>query len=520
MSITTKFMVNMKSAFSFLAALLLLAGCVREQPNVIVITATFQPAAGTPVQGGLVPTPSALPGAIVAEAATAAPSGRYVVQPGDTLSVIAAAQGVSVTMLVEANGLINPNALSVGQVLVIPSAPSAVGVDFRVLPDNRMVRAPRSTAFDVRAFVAGQPGYVRVATDIVDGVTLSAADIIERIAYEYSVDARLLLALLELRGGWLRNPNPEERWKTYPLGAGASPLGFDRNGLYRQLAWGADQMNFGYYRRKYANFSLIEFPQEGVALRFADGINPATAGVQYMLSQFNTYGRWQAEVSPSGLYATYLALFGDPFADAVESLTPPGLTQPQLALPFPSGQTWYFTGGPHGGWGAGSAWAAVDFAPPDDLESVSSGCYVSENFATAVAPGVIARTAEGVVVLDLDGDGDESTGWSILYLHIATQDRIAAGTVVRVGDAIGRPSCEGGFSNGTHIHLARRYNGEWIPADCTNCPAALAMPPFEMGGWVFYGYPGQEYQGYARSGSNERVADQGRANPLNRMDGG
>ena len=499
--------------------MLMLTACVRDQPDVIVITATFLPSQSGGTLDPLLPTPTALP--IVTQpidvgVSSQAP-GRYTVQPGDTLSAIAANSGVSVTMLTEANNLVNPNALEVGQVLVIPNAPSVAASDFRILPDNRLVRAPGSATFDVVGFINAVPGYIRIATDIVNGETLTATAIVQRVAYEYSVDPRLLLALLELRAGWLTNPNPDDYRKTYPLGAQASPLGFDRNGLYRQLTWGADQLNYGYYRRKYSNLSLIEFATEGIALRFADSVNYGTAGVQYMLSQYNTYANWQREISASGLYATYLALFGDPFAGAVDSLIPLGLEQPLLTLPFPASQEWFFTGGPHGGWGAGSAWAAVDFAPPDDLETVTSGCYVSANFVTAIAPGVIARTAEGVVVLDLDGDGDESTGWSILYLHIASQDRISAGTSVNVGDRIGRPSCEGGFSNGTHLHIARRYNGEWLPTDCSNCPSDRAVPNFVMSGWTFYGYVNQEYQGYTRSGDAERVADQGRENPLNRI---
>jgi hypothetical protein len=66
--------------------------------------------------------------------------------------------------------------------------------------------------------------------------------------------------------------------------------------------------------------------------------------------------------------------------------------------------------------------------------------------------------------LDLDGDGNEQTGWVIYYLHVASRDRIAVGAKVRAGDPIGHPSCEGGEATGTHIHIARKYNGEWIPA--------------------------------------------------------
>ena len=68
-------------------------------------------------------------------------------------------------------------------------------------------------------------------------------------------------------------------------------------------------------------------------------------------------------------------------------------------------------------------------------------------------------------MLDLDGDGDERTGWNVFYLHVATKDRIPLGATLQQGDRIGHPSCEGGRSTGTHIHIARKFNGEWMPAE-------------------------------------------------------
>jgi hypothetical protein len=47
---------------------------------------------------------------------------------------------------------------------------------------------------------------------------------------------------------------------------------------------------------------------------------------------------------------------------------------------------------------------------------------------------------------------------------------------VEQGDRIGHPSCEGGFATGTHVHIARKYNGEWI--------LAAGVVPFNLGGWV------------------------------------
>jgi hypothetical protein len=36
---------------------------------------------------------------------------------------------------------------------------------------------------------------------------------------------------------------------------------------------------------------------------------------------------------------------------------------------------------------------------------------------------------------------------------------------VEADSPLGHPSCEGGSATGTHVHLARKYNGEWLAAD-------------------------------------------------------
>jgi len=82
------------------------------------------------------------------------------------------------------------------------------------------------------------------------------------------------------------------------------------------------------------------------------------------------------------------------------------------------------------------------------------------------------------VALDLDGDGDERTGWVIYYFHVATKERVAAGARLGVGDYIGHPSCEGGRATGNHIHISRVYNGEWI--------IAYGTLAFNMEGWSAY----------------------------------
>ena len=88
----------------------------------------------------------------------------------------------------------------------------------------------------------------------------------------------------------------------------------------------------------------------------------------------------------------------------------------------------------------------------------------------------LVRSGVDGVVLDLDGDGNERTGWVIYYLHLASEGRAPAGKDLRAGDPIGYPSCEGGRVTGTHVHIARKYNGEWMLAG--------GVLPFVLDGWI------------------------------------
>jgi murein DD-endopeptidase MepM/ murein hydrolase activator NlpD len=219
---------------------------------------------------------------------------------------------------------------------------------------------------------------------------------------------------------------------------------------------------------------------DGVVVRIASTLNAGTAGVQAFFALVKGEHDWQAAVSENGLYATYNELFGNPFDRAVEPLIPDDLGQPKMQLPFEKSVAWSFTGGPHGGWGDGSAWAAIDFAPPSEV----LGCVSSDAWDVAVADGPILRAGDGEVIQDIDlpgnpADGNEQTGWTVLYMHVETRGRVKPGTYLHAGDHVGHPSCEGGVSTGTHLHLARRYNGEWIPAD--------QNIPFVLDGWVSRG---------------------------------
>lgn len=422
---------------------------------------------------------------------------EYVVQAGDTLGGIADRYALGLETLMQANGLNDPNRLEVGQVLVIPvSTPAAEGAPFKIIPDSELVYGPYSATLDVAEFIESRGGFLAGYTELVGSDELSAAQIVNWVAQHYSVNPRLLLALVEHRSGWVSEPNPAAT--DFPLGY----VDAYHAGLFRQLTWAANELNRGYYLWRVGAVSSWVLA-DGTVVTASPNINAGTAGVQHFFSKLDDRAAWDRDVSLEGLFTTYFYLFGYPFDFAIEPLLPPVLEQPLMQLPFGAGETWSFTGGPHGGWDSGSGWAALDFAPPGEAQ----GCVVSEAWVLAVADGKIVRTGEGVVIQDLDGDGYEQTGWTVLYMHVERRDRVEAGTFVKAGERIGHPSCEGGLSNGTHLHLARRYNGEWIPAD--------GPVPFVLGGWVSSG-TGVEYDGFLRRGSEEVEAWDGN-NPLNQI---
>jgi LasA protease len=407
---------------------------------------------------------------------------QYTVQQGDSLGFIAESYGISVKTLLEANNLTDANVLNIGMVLNVPAPnPGAGGTAFKVIPDSEMVYGPAGVYFNIKSFIDSQNGYLETYEQDVNGFVLTGDEIVWIVARNYSVNPRLLLALLEYQSGWVTNPNPFNT--SYPMGLA------DENhyGLYRQLTWAADTLNRGYYLWKANAISTLAM-NDGTVIPVDPTINAGTAALQYFFAKLDDRPTWEKDASGTGLLLTYYVFFGNPFDRAIEPLIPPSMTQPLMNLPFNKGQTWYFTGGPHGGWDSGSAWAALDFAPPGD----NGGCQASPLWVTAIADGLVLRTSNGALIQDLDNDGYEQTGWVILYMHIAEDGREQPGEYLYAGDHIGHPSCEGGISNATHVHLARKYNGEWIAAD--------GRLPFNLDGWISSG-GGKEYDGYLTRGS-------------------
>lgn len=395
----------------------------------------------------------------------------YYTQAADTLPVVAVRFGVRPEEITSPDPLPETALLPPSQLLIIPRRLANTTSSQHLLADSELVYSPSTVDFDIQAFVDQAGGYLsRYSEWLQSTKTTTGAELILRVAQENSINPRLLLTLLEYHSRWVYGQPANLLETDYPLGY----VSLSDKGLYRQLIWAVNQLSIGYYSWREGRLTEVRF-RDGSSARLAPDLNAGTAALQYYFAQLYDGERWlQALDMAQGVPALHERMFGSAWmrAQTIEPLYPPGLTQPALILPFQTERLWSFTGGPHGAWEHEGSYAALDFAPA----SSEPGCQESNAWATAMAAGLVVRSGKGVVVLDLDGDGYEQTGWVLLYLHVSNDKRVPEGTWVGAGDILGHPSCEGGMATGTHLHIARKYNGEWIAAD--------GPMPFVLSGWM------------------------------------
>lgn len=445
---------------------------------VAVLLSSCLPGPSRSGYGGLILPPASNPTLTPTPAITAFPTRPpyqpgelvdYTVQTGDTLETLAVRFNTTVAEI-RANNPIIPAVVS----LLPPGMPMQIpiyylpmwGSAYQIIPDELFINGPAQVNFNTDAFINAQPGWLRDANGFTPTATLTAGQTIDLVATNYSVSPRLMLAMLEYASGALTQSTIPDEAKDYPLRVQKSGY----SGLYMQLIWAANTLNNLYYDFREGKVTTFDH-LDGTMERPDPWQNAASVALQMFYAKLFSADDYLRAISPVGLARVYADLFGDPWQNRQPHL-PGSLQQPELRLPFQPGKSWAFTGGPHTGWGEGAPLAAIDFAPPSGV----SGCVKSDEWSTAVADGVIARAEPGLAVLDLDGDGDERTGWTVLYLHAELDGSTFKGKQVKTGDLIGHPSCERGRATGTHIHIARKYNGEWIPAG--------GAIPFNLEGWI------------------------------------
>ncbi len=470
----------MPRSLRILAALAALAACTAP-PNTDVATTPAAPTTKIAVVA------TADPASANATPVSTTIIENYTVRNGDTLSAISQQNDISVDDLMRLNGLADPDALKIGQTLKIAVQVSRAAPADVLLPDSEVVYGPAYASFDVTAIANQYNGYLAAYREKVDGELLTGPQIIQLVAERFSVGPRALLALLEFESGWLTKTSLTQNQISYPMGL-IDPI---RQGLFFQASWAANHLNEGYYGKLSGRLAAFKF-KDRTRARVALSINPGTAAIQNVLSYTATWDDWQNQIGANGFAATYRTLFGDSNAVAINPLVPNDLKQPLMRLPWNDGESWYYTGGPHSGWGDLAAWSAVDFSPRDTPGS----CIASRFWVISVAPGKVLGAEHGRVMVSLSNSDFQGSGWTLMYMHMASAGRVAAGAPVNIGEHIGHPSCEGGDAEASHVHFARLYNGQWIGAEAL---------PMLLSGWSITALD-QAYEGTMSRGAETRDA--------------
>ncbi len=427
----------------------------------------------------------------------------YYAQSGDMLSAVANRFGVEESEITSNADLTQTTLIDPGTLLVIPNRiTEPTTPNLQIIPDAEIIYSITAADFNVEEFVKEQSGYLSNFQDYLGSTGwINGYDAIDRLAIENSINPRMILGLLEFESRWVRGQPVDIFHTEYPMGFND----YHYKGMSVQLVWAINNLSIAYYGWRAGTLTHLEFP-DGSSLRLDPRLNAGTVAVQYLFSRVHSQSQWAQIINPeSGFPVMYAEMFGDPWAlaDEINPIFPPALNQPPLVLPFEPNAKWSFTGGPHNGWGqlnpkiygqAHSVFSAIDFAPA----AARTGCVPTSAWVVASAPGLVVRSENGAVMVDLDGDGYEQTGWNLLYMHISDKDRVAEGTWLEVNDRVGHASCEGGVSTGTHLHFARKYNGEWVTAD--------GPIPFILSGWrVVAG--DKAYEGKLIRGEEVIIAD-------------
>lgn len=86
-----------------------------------------------------------------------APAGRYTIRPGDTLSEIAARMGTTVQALAQANGIRNPDLIHAGATLSVPGGQAAERASYTIQPGDTLSGLAARFSTSVGALMAANP---------------------------------------------------------------------------------------------------------------------------------------------------------------------------------------------------------------------------------------------------------------------------------------------------------------------------------------------------------------------------
>lgn len=365
----------------------------------------------------------------------------YTVVPGDTLAIIARRAGTSADALAQANHLVNPNLIYVGQTLLVPSGSSSAvtlgGTVHVVQAGETMARV--AARYGLSVWALAQANSIANPSLIYVGQRL--------LIPSDDTPSSLPLPFLALN----LQPQVPIQGQTVQLyvqtnGEVSLDGTFDGRPLFFVGAGGDYRTLIGIYALSSPgvyplHLKAVSGAQE-VSVRSMLHVTQGSFGLQYL-----TFSDEKAELLDPDLVAAESARVWEVTTQA----TLPGLWETTFALPL-SGQPQvtasFGTRRSYGGGPATSYHAGVDY-------SATEGTPV-----LCPAPGrvVLAETLQvrgnAVIV-------DHGRGVMTGYWHLSEID-VAVGRQVRTGDVLGKVG-NTGLSTGAHLHWELRVMG--IPVD-------------------------------------------------------
>jgi murein DD-endopeptidase MepM/ murein hydrolase activator NlpD len=327
----------------------------------------------------------------------------------------------------------------------------------------------------------------------VGGRSHSFSDVVVGLSSLYSINPKLLLALIDLQSGLVSSTSAAPQQLAYALGY----HGDGRQGLYSQLRWGARELRYAV--RDYALRADRPLPP----LAFADGARQDVSAdmpfSRYVLARVIAPTVAPGNLGPrlDGLVNSYGRLFGDPRVAPADWPPPaePFLSRP-MAENFPvtsffdhdtpflgqNGSLLTFWGRTetdiafaydgHTGWDYG-------MGPPDAVLAAADGVVT---FAGNSDDGC-ATAARAVII-------DHGNGYRTLYWHLSSI-AVEAGQQVARGQELGVAG-ESGCAIGSHLHFQVQYLGRDVDPYgwCGATPDPWAQSPAgQVSVWLWQDMP-------------------------------
>ena len=122
---------------------------------------------------------------------------------------------------------------------------------------RKLVFSGTAVDFDIEAYVKAAGGKLSTHREYLGSTGwTTGSEAIKRLAYENSINPRLLLALLEYESRWVRGESVDAVHGDYPMGY----INLYYKGLFGQLLWAVNQLSTGYYGWRTGTLTEVQFP--------------------------------------------------------------------------------------------------------------------------------------------------------------------------------------------------------------------------------------------------------------------